>query len=241
MRQQDVATALEPLAALFEGRTALVFATGPSLTKLWSPERPIPWPSIAVNDAWKIAPKADILYATDAAWHMHHKGVPDFAGVKVGYQGPGPAGVIWLQGSGGEGYDPRLGYVRHGQGSGYAAVHLAAQLGARRIVLVGFDGRPVNGLAHYFGEHDRAIRKPMPFGVWLERFAVLATELKKRGVEVLNATPGSALRCFPTVRLEDILLDETFLEGRTDRDRLADGSPVVAPAAKTRSQVNAEP
>jgi hypothetical protein len=208
MREQDaaaakVAAALEPLAALFEGQTALVFATGPSLTQLWSPERPLPFPAIAVNDAWRIVPSAQILYATDAAWWMHHKGVPEFAGLKVGYHGPGPAGVVWLEGSGEQGYDPRLGYVRHGHGSGYAAAHLAAQLGATRIVLVGFDCKAANNHEHFFGAHPREIRKAMPFKLWRERLAGLERELQKLHVELVNATPDSALT-LPVIKLEDI-------------------------------------
>jgi hypothetical protein len=199
------AAALEPLASLFAGQTALVFATGPSLPQLWSPERPLPWPAIAISDAWQVVPQANVLYSTDAHWWMHHRGVPKFEGVRVGYEGPGPAGIIWLKGSGGEGYDPRLGYVRHGQSSGHAAVHLAAQLGAQRVILVGFDGHTVNGKSHFFGEHEKAIRKPMPFELWRERMAGLAKELEKRAVSVMNATPGSTLRCFPIVDLETVL------------------------------------
>ena len=33
----------------------------------------------------------------------------------------------------------------------------------------------------------------------------MAPALAARGVEVLNATPGSALDCFATARLEDVL------------------------------------
>jgi hypothetical protein len=202
------AVALEPLISRFQGQTALIFAPGPSLPTLWRAERSIPYPSIAVNDAWRIASSADILYATDTHWWMHHKGVPQFTGMKVGYQGPGPAGVVWLRDSGGEGYDPRLGWVRHGQSSGHAAAHLAAQLGAERIVLIGFDGKQVNGRSHYFGEHDQAIRRPMPFQLWIERFAILARELAAHGIELVNATPGSALK-LPTVKLEDVCAPST--------------------------------
>ena len=35
---------------------------------------------IAVNDAWRLAPWADILYACDGRWWRHHKGVPEFTG-----------------------------------------------------------------------------------------------------------------------------------------------------------------
>lgn len=202
----DVADRLKLLIGRFTRHTALVFASGPSLTKLWSDERPIPLPSIAVNDAWRIVPSADVLYATDAKWWMHHKGVPKFSGVKVGYEGPGPAGVVWLQGSGRTGYDERLGYVRHQWNSGGAAIHLAAQLGAKRIVLVGFDMRPIKGRDHFFGAHPEEIqgRTTSRYDIWIDNLGELAKELRQRKVEVLNATPESALKCWPSVDLEGI-------------------------------------
>lgn len=205
MAAEAAAEALKSLVPIFAGNTTLIFASGPSLPNLWSADRSIPFPSIAVNDAWKIAPTADILYATDAHWYLHHKGVPKFEGVKVGYGGPGPAGVIWLQGSGPSGFDERLGWVRHGLNSGYVAVHLAAQLGARRIVMVGFDMRPVNGKAHWFGDHPKRVSRAMPFERWITNFGDLAKIMKGRDVEVVNATPGSALKCFPFVSLDDEL------------------------------------
>jgi hypothetical protein len=213
----DAAAALTPFKDRFTNQTALVFATGPSLTKLWHPERPLLCPAIAVNDAHRIVPGADILYGTDVAWWQHHQAVPGFKGLRVGYRGPGPAGVAWLQGSGTEGFDSRLGYVRHGFNSGHAAVHLAAQLGAVRIVLVGFDMRDPNGKAHFFGNHSRQIERRHldHYARWIGIFAVLAKELEKRGIQVLNATPGSALKCFPFVRLEDVCREPCALSVET--------------------------
>jgi hypothetical protein len=214
MKKSDhpIANSLDPLRPLFSGQTALIFASGPSLSKLWNPERPIPRPSIAVNDSWKIAPSADVLYATDVRWWMHHRGVPDFRGVKIGYQGPGPAGIIWLTGTGNEGYDERLGFVRHQWNSGAASIHLAAQLGARRIVLIGFDFRIVGGKHHFFGAHPHEIERVSQsrYDSWAEMMRELAKELKRRKVEVVNATPGSALTIWPPVDLEEICGEPSF-------------------------------
>lgn len=200
------AAALEPLAEVFAGQTALLFAPGPSLTNLWSPERPIPFPSIAVNDAWRIAPNADILYASDKRWWSHHECVPQFHGAKVSCDGNSFREVICLQISGGPGYDPRPGWLRHGSNSGYAALHLAAQLGAKRIVLVGYDMRKVAGRSHFFGEHPPEVRTNVSnYAGWALNYVELGKELAKRGVEVLNATSGSGLgKTFPRVNLEEL-------------------------------------
>lgn len=200
------AAALEPLIPRFVGRTALIFAPGPSLPSLWGAERPILRPSIAVNDAWKIAPGADILYGSDASWWRFHQVVPEFDGLKVGcFECRSIPGMVTIELSGTTGYDERLGWLRHGANSGYAAVHLAAQLGASRIVLIGFDMRAVDGKSHWFGEHDRMVRlRPgSVYNDWFPAFEELGTELAARGIEVVNATPDSALPCFRTVRLED--------------------------------------
>lgn len=212
MRQPDAAAAkaaaaLEPLCERFAGETALIFASGPSLTQLWSVERPIPCPAIAVSDAWRIAPSADVLCASDARWWRHYHVVPEFGGAKVSCDSGLPPGVIQLMVSGQEGYDPRLGWIRHGHNSGAAAVHLAAQLGAVRIVLVGFDMRAVGGKVHWFGDHPRELRNrtESAYPNWVQAFGVLAKELARHGVEILNATPGSAL-LLPTVDLETVCL-----------------------------------
>lgn len=209
MRPGDVAAAraaevLAPLVPRFAGRTALVFASGESLTKLWHPDRPILLPSVAVSDAWRIAPGADICYAGDSAWWRHHQSI-EYDGLRVGVPdgSPLPKDVLPLTISGGTGYDPRLGYLRHGHNSGTAATHVAAQLGARRIVLVGFDMRG----GHWFGDHPSGVlrRKEAPrYGQWMTHFAMLGEELKPHGIEIVNATPGSAMTCFPIVRLEDL-------------------------------------
>lgn len=203
------AAALEPLCERFEGQAALIFASGPSLPSLWDAERPIPLPSIAINDAWRLAPGADILYASDVAWWRFHQGVPEFVGLKVGcHECWQVRGIVNIELSGPTGYDERLGWIRYGSNSGYAAIHLAAQLGATKIVLVGFDMRTVNGKSHWFGEHDRLInrRRGSPYTEWFPAFAELGEQLAPRGVEILNATPGSALECFPPIRLEDVVV-----------------------------------
>lgn len=176
---------------------AAIFAPGPSLPALLTPWRGlvVGCVRIVVNDAYKLMPEAEALYATDATWWKLHKGAPGFAGAKLGYGDIGYPEVIALQGSGVTGYDPRVGWIRHGGNSGCGAIHLAAQLGAKRIVLLGFDMRRVRGLGHYFGDHpDKPKPQTLDFPRWISAIKLLARALKARGIEVVNATPGSALR-----------------------------------------------
>ena len=46
---------------------------------------------------------------------------------------------------------------------------------------------------------------PETYTRWVQRFAALAPLLAARGVDVVNCTPGSALRCFRFADLKDEL------------------------------------
>jgi hypothetical protein len=179
-------------------------------------------PKICINDSWRdwrtgdvIVPDADILYSSDSHWFNARNGLPDFTGVKVsgrGLQGPPQApDIICMKLSpyGHTGYDPHLGRICFGMNSGTAAVHLAAQLGAKVIALIGFDFHNRNGM-HYFGRYPIGYRERRPdldFRTAASAFVLLAKALWKRGIEVVCCTPGSALpeRWFPQVCLEDVL------------------------------------
>jgi hypothetical protein len=190
----QAAERLEPLKSRFGGQSAVIYAAGPSLPDLVEDWRVKKLPSIAVKDAYTYVPEADILYVTDSVWWNEYKGVPNFAGVKIGYSTCKFPDIVFVQGSGMTGYDHRLGWVRHGCNSGYAATHIAAQLGAKEIFLVGFDLQMVNGKAHYFGNHPYKRNSPSDYVGWVKNFKTLYKELLARQVKLVNATPNSALR-----------------------------------------------
>lgn len=205
------------------GLTFVIAATGPSLTihqaravamaRASLPDLKV----IAVNDAIYPFWFADIAYACDASWWRAHKGLPGFGGWRLRLKHPCPdtgrdrnpldmPGVDTFTSSGNLGFDPRPGFIRHGGNSGYQAVHIAAHLEAERIILLGFDMRSSDKKRHWFGEHLSATRKaPANMKRWIEVFGGLASELRARHIEVVNASPGSALTAFPLVDLEATL------------------------------------
>jgi len=71
---------------------------------------------------------------------------------------------------------------------------LAASLGAKRILLYGFD---CHG-GHWHGEHESPLGNPMlsTYAGWIRNFTSLAPLLVEREIEVVNCTPGSKLECF---------------------------------------------
>jgi len=96
--------------------------------------------------------------------------------------------------------------VHSGGNSGYQAANLALHAGARRIILVGYDMRRGPGnLAHWHGDHPPHMNNAPPDA--LARFAAAfdsVPETLPAGVEIINATPGSAVTAFPFASLETL-------------------------------------
>lgn len=188
---------------MWEGDTVAVLASGPSMSQIVADKvRAARIRAIVVNDTYRLAPWADLLYAADRRWwEANPEAATEFAGVKlVGQSGVFLPGVQVMMRSGTSGFDPNPKFVRTGNNSGYAAVHVAIHAGAARILLCGFD---MHG-THWFGSHTkRGLRNPNPgsFAAWIARFA----DLRGRGAEILNCTPGSKLTAFPFVELDEAL------------------------------------
>jgi hypothetical protein len=162
---------------------------------------------LAINDAWRLAPWADVLYACDQKWWTWHQGVPQFAGPKYAIAASDP--ITWpdvqvLENTGVLGLELAPTGLRTGYNSGYQAINLAVHLGATRILLLGYDLGPApDGRTHWFGEHPD--RQPSPYPVMREAFASLVEPLAALGVTVVNCSRRTALGCFRCAPLEDEL------------------------------------
>ncbi len=169
---------------------------------------------IAINDAWRLAPWAEVLYACDGRWWRKHGGVPSFAGLKVTLSNSAAQVAAWpeievLENTGTEGLETQPHGLRTGRNGGYQAINLAVHLGARRILLLGYDMKPAaDGRTHWFGDHQDWPTRPSLFrDVFLPQFEGLAHALDAIGVAVVNCTPGSALETFTKAPLEQALAD----------------------------------
>jgi hypothetical protein len=164
---------------------------------------------IAINDAYRLAPWADVLYAADQQWWTWHNGVPSFTGPKYAIASSDP--VTWpdvqvLQNTGQYGLELEPTGLRAGFNSGYQAINLAVHLGARRIILLGYDMAPAaNGLSHWFGEHPGG--KPSPYPQMRDAFDSLIAPLEALGIWVWNCSRVTALTAFPVMRLEDVFAE----------------------------------
>lgn len=203
---------------MWPGETVAVIGGGPSLTQQQVDSCKGRCRVIAINDAIRLAPWADIHYFCDEKWwQWHHEKdwYKAFAGIRVTLENaklvglePALKSLANWNNYCGSNNPPALSDNRNavmtGANSGYQCVNLALHLGARRIVLLGIDMRNIvvdgREKEHWFGPHP----VPNPQSIYHQmilEFRKLPVELAKRDVEVINCSPGSALDCF---RMEDI-------------------------------------
>lgn len=197
------------------GATAVCLAPGPSLTSdavgrvlarrveadgILSARSPR---VIAINDAYRLAPWAEYLYACDAPWWaLHGARLNEVTGrcVSVDEGVAFPWVHVLRQQEKEFSTDPAA--LQTGSNSGFQALNLAYLLGAARVLLAGYDMRVIDGRSHFFGEHPDPLNKPSPYHLFVQAFRDAAPRLKELGLEVINCTPGSALDCFPFQDLE---------------------------------------
>lgn len=209
------------VAREWSGKKAVLLGGGPSLTseqvELVRAARAADRVRvIAINDAYRIAPFADICYFADSRWFGWHKEKPEFlafAGEKCSIRNTGmnvdDASVHLLRNKHFpiHGYEISLdaGALATGRNSGYQAVNLAILAGAAPLILLGFDGKQDGeGRGHWFGEHPE--REPVAaFAEYCKAFTAGAADIKAAGARVLNASPGSAIDDFEKVDLADCL------------------------------------
>jgi hypothetical protein len=190
----------------------IVAASGPSLTPevadLCRGER-----VVAVNDAYRLLPFADVKYACDAGWWEIHR-MNVLAGEKWTSHSLSPKndkravadqwGLRVIEGRNGEGFSRDPAVIHYASNSGFQAVNLAILFGSDPIILVGFDMREVDKKRHFFGNHKAPLRDGHSFGPWIESFRRAAAKLGA-APQIINATPGSALTCFPMMPLAEAL------------------------------------
>ena len=98
------------------------------------------------------------------------------------------------------------GTVATGGTSGYAALNLAVLKGAKRIVLLGYDYGLIDGRHHYHDAYPwHHVANDQSWPAWAKQFDAAAPLLAAQGVEVVNASPQSAITCFPKMSIEDAL------------------------------------
>lgn len=152
-----------------------------------------------------------MLYATDFPWWEQHQGVPDFDGLKLSQDNRVKHrpqwGVRFVEAI--RRRDHILvdffGTIGWGGNSGFGALNLAVQFGCKRIILVGYDMRLDKGV-HWHGLHPN-LHNPNDRNVarWRRVTDEAAITLRTLGVQVLNASPISALTAYEKVPYAEAL------------------------------------
>lgn len=201
--------------ALWPGDTFVVLGGGPSIT----PEQVVACRGrarvIAVNDQLRLAPWANVHYFCDDKWwkwHHQQSWYRAYQGLRVTLENlhlaPQDNTLNSIQNVGTTGLCEVHTGVMTGRNSGYQAINLAAHLGARKILLLGFDMRAVmeqrKPKTHWFGDHPGGT-SPGVYQTMLDCFPSIVEPLQQRGIEVVNCTPDSALKLFRRSTIESEL------------------------------------
>lgn len=199
-----------PVPELWPGSTVVCIGSGPSLTQADVDACQGRARVIAIKDVVRMAPWADALYGAGddnggrTWWHRHGPSLT-FTGLRYCLD---PAAKAWasvLTQGPEQGLTDDRGALALGGHSGYQAINLAVHLGAKKVVLLGYDMQATNGQQHYFGEHEHRTDHRLPFNLFAFHFPSIVPALEARGVTVVNASRQTALDLFPRMTIDEAL------------------------------------
>lgn len=212
----------------WEGKAVVCIATGPSLTaaQIETVRRAREADAvrvIAINDAFLLAPFADVLFFADTkkfyGWYEQglarawpwtrfdaaqtQRAFAEFRGQKCTVRDKA-GGVFTLKVSGTTGLSENPGGLHTGQNGGHMALNLAFLSGGKPILLLAYDGkRGPRGEEHGFGKHPD--KSEPPYLEMAQNMRGTVKQLNAAGAAVFNCTPGSAVDCFPRKSLDECL------------------------------------
>lgn len=210
-------------------KTAVILATGPSLTPdvLEAARRGQEqgeWSVFGMNHIWRDFPTLDGFLACnpeyyDAQWEC---GLKNIRAEKWTWDAKtaDKYGIRYIQGKWADGFSRDPGVIHYGHSSGFQLPQIAYHAGFRRLLLCGYDMRYAADYdgknqrigstpRHYFGEYEDEQLSHWPSvkvkdGVFVELIEQFErVKLLNPDVEIINCSPGSALRCFPFGNLGD--------------------------------------
>lgn len=168
--------------------------------------------TIAINSSIYRVPWADYLFFGDRRWYAEHrKTIPKMRG-RIVTNSPSvreesvlsmhkvkpPPGIS----------DDRTVLPMSWTSLG-PSINLAVHLGAKRIILVGADlNAAPDGTTHHHKPHPWPLNSRWQ-SMQLEALGHCVTPLRKRGIEVINSNPSSALSYWPKRNLVDCLKEFT--------------------------------
>jgi len=173
---------------------------------------------IGINVSFLIGNWIDMVFFGDNGFFLNHqKSLANFDGMKVTCH-PNVSGYPWIKylpkdNHRPRGITPNPKMVSWNGNSGSAAISIAANAGANRIFLLGFDMKlNADNHQHWHDLYHRLNAVPrkhpgggLPFDRHLRGFPEIARDAKQRGIQIINVCPDSAITVFPKVALKDII------------------------------------
>lgn len=191
---------------LWQGRTVFILAGGPSLREI-DPDILKGQTLLVINASCMLAPWAGLLLFMDQGWAMaHQREIAEWKGLAVSTSITAkrmmPRKVNRIQVVLKDNFqDVPEGYVRMGASGGHVAISLAIAMGAKTLVLLGYDMKLAkDGKSHFHNEYlrhndDIYVNKFIPgFRGWNQ-------QAKEVGVDIFNTSSDSALDEFPRASL----------------------------------------
>lgn len=178
--------------------------------------------TIAVNNSMFLGDWIDVLFFGDKSWWTHHHfQIINFSGLittcspefKNGFK---HIKCIPKNKSKRDGMTLDAPLISWNHNSGFAAINLAYHLGAKRIILLGFDMNRcpnTNNIHWHAGHVEKGVnrgkensKQPSPvFKRHVRGEKDIARDAKKAGIEIINASPGSRLTAFKKMKVRDLL------------------------------------
>lgn len=177
---------------------------------------------IGVNQAYKLGSWVDVLWFGDKKWYPSQlPAIRKFGGLiitcaqearmekrwkRVRYVGRGRQAGLETE---------RRTHIGWNSNSGASAINVAYWLGAKTVVLLGFEcslpenPRDRNARTHWHDDYEprwdkRRSQLVDVYSRFLRYWPIVKKDADRVGLEILNATPGGALEEFPRVKLEDV-------------------------------------
>jgi hypothetical protein len=161
--------------------------------------------TICVNRTFELLPNCDAIFACDIRWWYEYYELTQSHSPKSKlYTIAGIADHFYKKRSKGQNivqldYESGIGLGKHklihGGNSGYMAVNLAYLLGAKKIILIGYDHQHTNGKRHWHSDYDK---KKFPYNAdnidrMKDNFEGLAHDLINEGIDIVNCSIETAL------------------------------------------------
>lgn len=189
--------------------TAICIASGPSLTAEDVDYCRGKGKVYVINNTFRRAHWADVLYACDGRWweHYHAEAAKVFKGemwtIDVGAAAKYGLKEIGVLNDAFFSDHPKA--IALGGNSGHQALNLACIQGASRVILLGYDMKPrADGIRHWHGDHVNALLQtnPIEYFNWCQNLKQAKPFIE---AEVINCTRDTALDCFDRAALRDVL------------------------------------